>query len=646
MLWSSYFEYVALAILCVQFVFYRAQRFLPRVSNVIFSRTLYIEIFTVCLDIIASVTSSHVSLYPLGLLYLFNEAYFFCLFLFINELAKYCRTFAESRARVRIRSGMLYRIPVIVAGIIAFTTHWTGFLFHIDPVKGYARGTIYYPLFSVYLIFYFCFIVYYLVRYRTYIPADQKRGLFICLVSVYIGFVIQVYFLPYVLLINIFSSLGLLVLCLSLQNPSHDQDDRSGLYNIASFSAYTDELARQGTRYACVGFTFASYYTFLSESGGDAKKRFLSGIGKLLTTRYADYPAFYFHKGQIVLMAVKGQETERLLEDLRRDLPEWWAQGGTRLDPELRFVLLSSDTIEDPDIDVTGCLRIAFDEMSEGDSQEVLTVGEDLIRRLNDYRSARRLLARAVHENAVEVWYQPIYDTAEGRIVSAEALARIHDGQGGIIFPDIFIPIAEKEGLILQLGMQVFEKVCVFISTHDMQALGLRSINVNLSPIQCLHKSLADDLLETARRHHVDMHRVTFEITESSMMDIDSFHDIMQRLIEAGASFSLDDYGTGFSNLINVLSLPFGTLKIDKSIAWAYFQGNDQVLPEIVRMFRDKQLNILVEGVETRRMAEELAEMKCQYEQGYYFSRPVPEEKFLRLLAERLQSSSAAGRGE
>ena len=180
--------------------------------------------------------------------------------------------------------------------------------------------------------------------------------------------------------------------------------------------------------------------------------------------------------------------------------------------------------------------------------------------------------------------------------------------------------------------MQVFEKVCIFISSHDMQKLGLQSININLSPLQCLHSSIAEDLLETAHRYHIDMRMVNFEITESSMMDIGLFHNVMQRLINAGSFFSLDDYGTGFSNLINVLSLPFHTVKIDKSIAWAYFQGNDQVLPEIIRMFLNRNLQILVEGVETQEMAQKLIEMQCQLEQGYYFSRPIPEQSFLKYL--------------
>ena len=389
---------------------------------------------------------------------------------------------------------------------------------------------------------------------------------------------------------------------------------------------------RQGRSYTCVGFTFNAYQTYISTSGGHAKRHFLSQIGKLLTTQYDDYPTFYIHNGEFVLITLKNQNPSQLIKNLKSGLSELWNLGGNKIDPELRFVVFSSDMMKESEDDVTECLKMAFSEALKDNSQDVLTVENDLLKRLKEYQSASRLLTESVQNNTVEVYYQPIYDVKAHRIVSAEALARIPDGKGGIIFPDVFIPIAEKDGLILQLGMQVFEKVCIFISSHDMQKLGLQSININLSPLQCLHSSIAEDLLETAHRYHIDMRMVNFEITESSMMDIGLFHNVMQRLINAGSFFSLDDYGTGFSNLINVLSLPFHTVKIDKSIAWAYFQGNDQVLPEIIRMFLNRNLQILVEGVETQEMAQKLIEMQCQLEQGYYFSRPIPEQSFLKYL--------------
>lgn len=525
-----------------------------------------------------------------------------------------------------------YWLPVAIAAVVTFTTHWTGFLFHIDQQTGYARGSLYYFIFTACLAGYIASIVYYLYRYRNHIPSGMMRGIVICLLAVYTGFIAQVYFFGYVLLLNVFSSLGLLVLCLSLQNPAHDRDNRSGLYNTDSFAAYTEELTRQGKEYSCVGFVFGVYRHFILTNGTEAKERFLSAVGRILSVQYAQYPAFYFHNGEFVLVAGKKQDMNQLMESLSTSLREWWKSFGETADPKLRFVLLPGEVVRKTEGHASECLRMAFAAIQNNDRKDILVINDDLIQHLKDEQTARSLLTKAVHDHAVEVYYQPIYDTETKRIVSAEALARIPDGKGGIIYPDTFIPIAEKEGLILDLGMQVFEKVCIFIHTHDMEQLGIDHINVNLSPIQCIHSSIAKELLETAQKYHVDMHRINLEITESSMMDITLFHEIMQQLIEGGSSFSLDDYGTGFSNLINVLSLPFHTVKIDKSIAWAYFDGTDNVLPEIIQMFQNKHLQILVEGIETEHMAQKIAEMHCQYEQGYYFSKPVPEERFLQYL--------------
>ena len=122
------------------------------------------------------------------------------------------------------------------------------------------------------------------------------------------------------------------------------------------------------------------------------------------------------------------------------------------------------------------------------------------------------------------------------------------------------------------------------------------------------------------------------EITETATTDVAVIRENMHTLSKNGTTFSLDDYGTGFSNLINILDLPLHIVKIDKSIVWAYFSGARNVLPHVVKMFKSQNLKIVVEGVETQKMADELAQMGCDYEQGFYFSKPVPSETFLKYV--------------
>ena len=123
-----------------------------------------------------------------------------------------------------------------------------------------------------------------------------------------------------------------------------------------------------------------------------------------------------------------------------------------------------------------------------------------------------------------------------------------------------------------------------------------------------------------------------FEITESSAGDSQMVRKQMIRLQQSGAVLSIDDFGNGTSNLSRLMKLPIHIVKLDMSIVRAYFAGETHILPELVRMFQSAGLEIVVEGVETREMAESLASMGCEYLQGFFFSRPVPPEVFLQSI--------------
>jgi EAL domain-containing protein (putative c-di-GMP-specific phosphodiesterase class I) len=273
-----------------------------------------------------------------------------------------------------------------------------------------------------------------------------------------------------------------------------------------------------------------------------------------------------------------------------------------------------------------------MDKVSADGTDTCVNVDADMMKRMQRDECVESALGRAVNNDSIEVYFQPIYSNGSRKIRSAEALARLYDPELGFIPPDEFIPKAEQNGSIMQLGRQVFEKTCRFIRDNDLDSLGIDYIEVNLSPVQCLHERLAEELLEAAHEYGISMDRVNLEITETSTMDSDVTGNNMKRLIENGASFSLDDYGTGFSNLINILNLPLRIVKIDKSIVWSYFNDSRDILPHVIRMFRSQKLEILAEGVETEQMADELADMGCDYEQGFYFSKPVPPAEFIRYV--------------
>ncbi|MGN1110240.1 MAG: EAL domain-containing protein, partial [Oscillospiraceae bacterium] len=206
---------------------------------------------------------------------------------------------------------------------------------------------------------------------------------------------------------------------------------------------------------------------------------------------------------------------------------------------------------------------------------------------------------------------------------------------------------AEESGEIHEVGRYVFEEVCRFIASDEYKKLGLDYIEVNLSVAECMNADLADDILATMARYNVPHESVNLEITETAA----SFSqrvmmDNLRKLSQAGVEFSLDDYGTGYSNINRVLSLPLKIVKLDKSFVneqnntkmWIFIQNT-------VKMLKEMNIEVLVEGVETVEMLEVFKKLKCDFIQGYYFSKPVCKDDFVKFIMDSQESKSEVSAG-
>ena len=242
----------------------------------------------------------------------------------------------------------------------------------------------------------------------------------------------------------------------------------------------------------------------------------------------------------------------------------------------------------------------------------------------------KRYLETAIEQNEVQAYLQPIISVTTGELEGAEALCRIKDDSGNLISPIEFIPLAEKNGQITKLGEQIFEKTCNFIQTYGLESMGLKWINVNLSPLQFLRTDLAEAFLKIARRYDVDPDLIHLEITEEYMIDYNLFTNQIQALTGKGFHFVLDDYGTGYSNIDRLSKCPFINIKLDRAVVCDYHNNSKILLPHLVDAFKQIGFTITAEGIESNDMAESMANLGCDYLQGFLYSPPMSMEDFVR----------------
>ena len=244
------------------------------------------------------------------------------------------------------------------------------------------------------------------------------------------------------------------------------------------------------------------------------------------------------------------------------------------------------------------------------------------------------IIKKGIVGNRFEMYYQPIYSVKQDRFVSAEALIRLNDDRYGFVSPAIFIPAAEASGAIHDIGDFVLEDVCRFIHTPQFLKSGLEYIEINLSVTQCIEPKLVEKIRGLISKYQVRTSQINLEITETAV-DYDPVitDNNIFCLWNMGFRFSLDDYGTGYSNIKRVVSLPLDIIKFDKSFVDEMDDPKMWIaIVNTVNMLKRMNKKILVEGVEDKRTLDRFKDLGCDYIQGFYFSKPLNEDDFIEFV--------------
>ena len=212
---------------------------------------------------------------------------------------------------------------------------------------------------------------------------------------------------------------------------------------------------------------------------------------------------------------------------------------------------------------------------------------------------------------------------------------RIRKRDNELLSPGLFIPIAEKNGQIVELGERIFEKVCDFLKNTDATNLGIHYIEVNLSVVQCESENLPNQLISIVNKYQISPSLINLEITETASIRARKILlETMKKLITYGFTFSLDDFGKGESNLMYVVEMPVSIIKLDYDMSKAFFNSSKakQVVQAVLEMSHGMSLKVVAEGIETREELDQITAEGVDYIQGYYYSRPLPVMDFLRFL--------------
>ncbi len=426
-----------------------------------------------------------------------------------------------------------------------------------------------------------------------------------------------------------FSAVGIMIIYLKLENPERFIDSDTGFFNKLGLKRCMQQLDETKESVTMIYLD----YEQIGHQGVviDREVRlevynFFDGLKKI-------YPFRGSEEGIIIAIREK-EHVLKVLNTIKERFEKPW---GKHKDVYLKtkMIYLEDTNLLKSALDVKRIFNYIRSNKKNFEEDDVIYLDKNIIQEAYKEDDVENMILDSIENHRVEVFYQPIYSTVSKTFESAEALVRIRKEDGSLVMPGGFIEVAERRGSILPLGAEVFDVVCKFIEEHNMEQMGLHYIEVNLSAVQCGYKNLAKELIETMERHRVNPRCINLEITESAAMENDkSFLDNMYTLKQYGVSFSLDDFGTGQSNLNYIVAMPVDIVKFDRSMTLSYFQNAKAkyVMDAAMTMIKGLKLEIVSEGIETAEQVKIMEALGIQYIQGYYFSKPLPENKFIEFV--------------
>ena len=412
-------------------------------------------------------------------------------------------------------------------------------------------------------------------------------------------------------------------------------DEKTGLLNKVAFCNAASRLMNnsRGTQFAITRFDVDGFKVLNDVYGINEGDRYLRAVGDFLNSRRSESAVFGRWAGDhfVACMKIEDFNSNSLMNELDNVVKE--ARFG--FDIILRMGVY---VVEDTSIDVSlMCDRalLALKSIKGDYANRIAFYDEAMRASLIEEQQITVEMESALKEGQFSVFLQPQINYTTGKLHGAEALVRWKHPRKGLIQPAKFIPIFEKNGFITHLDMFVWEEACRMLRKWIDAGHSVVPISVNVSRIDIYSLRLTEHFKELLAKYRLDPSLIRVEITESAYIDSPShLINSVQKLRDAGYCVEMDDFGSGYSSLNTLKDVPFDLLKLDMKFIDSNSSSTKggSILSSVVGMSRRLNLPVLAEGVETKAQADYLKSIGCLYMQGYYFSRPVPEVEYEKLL--------------
>lgn len=607
-----------LVLLVLLLFFYMRQRTVGLYTEKIFSRIWLVTFISVALDIFSVIMITNRNFFPHWLLNLVCKSY---------PVSLVCVSFAGLTYVLTD----LYKIQdyrKIVHRLLAFPVLAAVIIFAL-PIHYFQNGNVIYTYGPSIVATYVAAValmnltVGCIIRFRRRGNPRRKLAVLIWMGIWLVAAVVQ-FFDNELLLVGFASSLGVAALFVMLENPESNMDRSFGCFNSHALQAFLKQCFEQHEKYSML------VVRAMHSGVNPAKVLDTEWILHDISKYSYDDPSVRVFKNvgqELVILFPDEAAMEHAVELLRQRL----FPNGENVADIVLVLLADGMAVQNPE----ELFQYILQRNVSWLEANICRITPDMIVSYHYSEKMRLKIIAALNENRVEIFLQPIYSLRNNKFTSAEALVRIRELDGSVILPNEFIPIAEEARLIKTLGERIFDMSCKFLNKQVKENLPLDYLEINLSVVQCEQNDLSKRFIDIIEKYRLPPSMINLEITETaSIRTKQRLLENMAQLISYGSSFSLDDFGSGQSNLNYIVSMPVAIVKLDMNMTKSYFTEPKAkyVVRAAVRMIHEIGLSVVAEGVETENELQGMRELGVDYIQGYYFSMPLPMEEFVKFI--------------
>ncbi len=631
MVFNIQFQIAGIILLTVILIMYARQRALNLLSEGYFLRLFASVYISLCLDILSVIAINYRQSMPYIVTDIMCKMYLVSVVtVAVSVLLYTIYSVFGTLKNVKNTLKMVYILFLIIYIVLECILP---IQYHKDINTVYTYGPAVMLTYMA-VIVYVGIVVVYMLKYMKMMP-DYKRYSIFFLIVVWVVTATVQFFNNERLLVGYSMSVSLVYMYMKIENPERNIDKDTGAFNRNTLYTYiANRINREDKGMAVLVFAIDDY-SFINETFGYRN-------ASIMLKKMVDF--FCKNKNCTVFKRTENEFTivydnmEMLTEHLKvikERFEKSWKINEVSLKVYFNACYLYVKRCDNSDV-ISDTLNYFLMKCKKDGNKNIIEIDDEKLKEKREITKAEYAVKKAIEERSIDVYYQPIYSNAKKRYISAEALVRIRDEEGRFVSPELFITIAEQNGRILEIGKVVFEKVCQMIRDYNPAKYGIEYIEVNLSVVQCMQENLAKILIDIMNEYGISPSFINLEITETAAIKSEKiFIRNMDELIAAGSSFTIDDYGSGYSNMNYVIGLPISIVKIDKYFVWSYFKSEKAKIAFefAVSMLHSMNLKIVAEGIEEKDQAEKMYELGVDDIQGYYYSKPVDTYKFIEIIS-------------